>query len=133
MGDRLRLMHPSPGLDRSLALAGLLANVAGLPLLLIWILARGPLAAATLVVGLAAILPALVVGIVGSAGLLARRRWGRVVAIVALGLSLAVSLSYGIVWLALVPEGRAISADVLAPLWLAQLLALLHWCLPRPS
>jgi hypothetical protein len=126
-------MRPAPGLDRPLALAGLLANAAGLPLLLIWILAGGPLATATLVVGLAAILPALVVGLVGAAGLLARRRWGRIVAIVALGLSLAVSLGYGIVWLVLVPEGRAISAELLAPLWLAQLLALLHWCLPRPG
>ena len=124
-------MAPPLRLERSLAWIGLLANAAGLPLLLAWLLQRGPLAAATLVVGLAAILPALVVGLVGASALLARRRWGRVVAIVALALGLAVSLSYGIVWLVLVPEGRGITALGLAGLWLAQLLLLLYWSLPR--
>jgi hypothetical protein len=105
-------MRTNGGLDRTLALLGLVSNTAGLPLLLAWILRQGPLALATLVVGLAAILPALVLGIVASAGLLARRVWGRVVAIVALALGLAVSLSYGIVWL-------------------LQLLLLIHWSRPR--
>ena len=114
-------------LDRSLALLGLLANGAGLPLLTLWILNGEPLATATLVVGLAAILPALLVGLVGSVALLAHRRWGRVVAIVALALGLAVSLSYGIVWLVLVPEGRALTSTLLGLLWLAQLLLLIHW------
>lgn len=117
--------------DRPLALLGLLANSAALPLLAIWILRGGPLAVASLVVGLAAILPALVLGIVGSAGLLARRQWGRVVAIVALALGLGVSLSYGIVWLALVPAGRGLTAAGLAVLWVLQLLLLIHWSLPR--
>jgi len=116
-------------LDRPLALLGLLANGAALPLLVLWILRGEPLATATLVVGLAAILPALVVGMVGSAALLARRRWGRVVAIVALALGLAVSLGYGIVWLVLVPEGRALTATLLGLLWLGQLLVLIHWSL----
>ena len=120
-------MASSTRLDRNLALLGLLANGAGLPLLTLWILLGGPLATATLVVGLAAILPALVVGLVASAALLARRRWGRVVAIVALALGLAVSLSYGIVWLVLVPEGRALAATLLGLLWLSQLLLLIHW------
>lgn len=124
-------MRTNGGLDRNLALLGLLSNTAALPLLLAWILRPGPLALATLVVGLTAILPALVLGIVASAGLLARRPWGRVVAIVALALALAVSLSYGIVWLALVPAGRAFTASGLAVLWLLQLLLLIHWSLPR--
>lgn len=124
-------MRTNGGLDRTLALLGLVSNTAGLPLLLAWILRQGPLALATLVVGLAAILPALVLGIVASAGLLARRAWGRVVAIVALALGLAVSLSYGIVWLVLVPEGRAFTASGLAVVWLLQLLLLIHWSRPR--
>ena len=117
--------------DRPLALLGLLANSAALPLLAIWSLRGGPLAVASLVVALAAILPALVLGIVGSAGLLARRQWGRVVAIVALALGLGVSLSYGIVWLALVPAGRGLTAAGLAVLWVLQLVLLIHWSLPR--
>ena len=120
-------MAASARLDRRLALLGLAANGAGLPLLALWILRGEPLATATLVVGLAAILPALVVGVVAAAALLARRRWGRVLAVVALGLALAVSLSYGIVWLVLVPEGRGFTATLLGLLWLAQLLALIHW------
>ena len=120
-------MAGSARLDRSLALLGLLANGAGLPLLTLWILRGEPLATATLVVGLSAVLPALVVGLLGSAALLARRRWGRVVAIVALALGLAVSLSYGIVWLVLVPQGRALTATLLGLLWLAQLVLLIHW------
>ena len=82
-------MQRSPGLDRPLAWAGLLANgaaLAGLPLALTL---PGPLATARLVVGLAAVLPALVVGVVACGGLLAQRRWGRTVALVALGLGLA--------------------------------------------
>jgi len=76
--------------------------------------------------------PAAVVGIVASAGLLAERRWGCVVAIVALSMALAASLPYGIVRFALhwigtdaLPMG-AIST-VLA---LLNLLALLYWCQP---
>lgn len=53
------------------------------------------------------------------------------VAIVALALGLGVSLSYGIVWLALVPAGRGLTAAGLAVLWVLQLLLLIHWSLPR--
>lgn len=122
-------MLGSPRLERGLAWLGLLVNGAALPLLIAGILQGGPLAGATLVVGLAAVLPALVVGLVAAAALLARRRWGRVVAIVALALGLAVSLSYGIVWLVLGPHARAAVALGLAVLWLAQLLLLIHWSL----
>ncbi|MFZ9974316.1 MAG: hypothetical protein ACO3FK_08580, partial [Vulcanococcus sp.] len=96
-------MRPNDHLDRSLAWLGLLVNVAGLPWLLQLLGSGGSMAAANWAVGLSTILPALVLGVVASAALLKRRRWGRVVAIVALGLSLAVSVSYGVVWLALVP------------------------------
>ena len=54
------------------------------------------------------------------------------VAIVALGLSLAVSVSYGVVWLALVPLGRAWVAVGLGTFSVAALLLLIYWCLPRP-
>jgi len=119
--------------DRSLAWLGLVLNGLGLMLLLAWILRGGPLALATLVVGLTAILPALVTGIVGCWALVCRRRWGRVLAIVALSLGLAVSLSYGIVWLALVQEGRGAVGLALGLAWPLQLLLLIYWCLPRPS
>ena len=125
-------MRPNDHLDRSLAWLGLLVNVAGLPWLLQLLGSGGSMAAANWVVGLSAILPALVLGVVASAALLKRRCWGRVVAIVALGLSLAVSVSYGVVWLALVPLGRAWVAVGLGTFSVAALLLLIYWCLPRP-
>ncbi|NDG74076.1 MAG: Hepatitis C virus core protein [Synechococcaceae bacterium WB8_1B_136] len=114
-----------------MAILGLLANAVALPALVAWIFSDGPLAAATFVVGLAAVLPAVVLGLVAALALLAGRGWGRVVAIVALSLGLAVSLSYGIVWLVLVPVGRAVTGPLLGLLWLALMLALIYWCLPR--
>ena len=125
-------MRPNDHLDRSLAWLGLLVNVAGLPWLLQLLGSGGSMAAANWAVGLSAILPALVLGVVASAALLKRRRWGRVVAIVALGLSLAVSVSYGVVWLALVPLGRAWVAVGLGTFSVGALLLLIYWCLPRP-
>ena len=125
-------MRPSPAFDRALAVVGLALNVAALPALGGWISADAPLASATLAVGLAAILPALVLGVIASSALLARRRWGRVLAIVALALSLAVSLSYGVVWLSLVPFARPLVASGIGLLVLFETLALIYWCLPRP-
>jgi fucose permease len=125
-------MRPNETLDQRLAWLGLLVNVAALPWLLQLLLSGGSMAAANWAVGLSAILPALVLGVVATAALLKRRRWGRVVAIVALGLLLAVTLSYGVVWLALVPLGRAWVAVALGGLSVAELLLLIYWCLPRP-
>jgi ABC-type spermidine/putrescine transport system permease subunit II len=102
-----------------------------IPLLAAWIFSDGPLATATLVVGLAGVLPALVLGVIASLGLMGRRRWGRVVAIVALSLGLAVSLGYGVVWLVLVPEARAWLGVALGLGWLLQVLALIYWCVPK--
>ena len=124
-------MHPTPALDRGLAAVGLSLNVIGLLVLPFWLALEAPLATARLVVGLAAVLPALVLGVVASAALLARRRWGRIVAIVALAIALATALGYGIVWLVLVPQLRPISAVALPLLWLLQLLLLIYWSLPR--
>ena len=69
-------MRPNDHLDRSLAWLGLLVNVAGLPWLLQLLGSGGSMAAANWSVGLSAILPALVLGVVASAALLKRRRWG---------------------------------------------------------
>ena len=132
MAFRWLLMQPSETLDRRLAWIGLLLNAAGLPALAKLLSSGGSMAAANWAVGASAILPALVLGVVASAALVKRRRWGRVVAIVALALSLAVSLSYGVVWLALVSVDRPVVAVVLGVLVLAELLALIYWCLPRP-
>jgi hypothetical protein len=124
-------MQRSHGFDSPLAWAGLLANGAALLGLPLAIGVPGPLPLARLVVGLAAVLPALVLGVVACAALLAQRRWGRTVALVALGLGLAVGLGAGIVWLVLVPGQRAATGVGLGGLWLLQLLLLIRWSLPR--
>ena len=126
------LMRPNQSLDGGLAWLGLLVNAAALPWLLQLLGSGGAMAPANWAVGLSAILPALVLGVVASAALLKRRRWGRVVAIVALALSLAVTVSYGVVWLVLVPLGRALVAVGLGVFTVAELLLLIYWCLPRP-
>jgi peptidoglycan/LPS O-acetylase OafA/YrhL len=125
-------MHPNEQRDRLLGWLGLLANGAGFPALVALIASGGAMAAANWAVGASAILPALVLGVVASAALIKRRRWGRIVAIVALSLALAVSLSYGVVWLVLVPQSSPLLAVLLAVLVLAELLLLIYWCLPRP-
>ena len=132
MAFRWLLMQPSETLDRRLAWVGLVLNAAGLPALVKLLSSGGEMSAANWAVGTSAILPALVLGVVASAALVKRRHWGRVVAIVALALSLAVSLSYGVVWLALVAVDRPLVAVVLGVLVVAELLALIYWCLPRP-
>lgn len=113
-----------------LAQLGLIANLLALPGLLVWLLWDGPLRTATVAVGLAAVLPALVVGVIANRALLDGRGWGRVLNLVGLGLGLAVSLGYGIVWLALVPAGRGAVATGLGLLWLVQTLSLVAWSLP---
>ncbi|MEB3361055.1 MAG: Hepatitis C virus core protein [Synechococcaceae cyanobacterium] len=115
---------------RPLAWAGLFANIFVLPLALAFILWNPTWRATNIAVGAGAVLPAAVVGIVASAALLLWRHWGQILAIVALSLSLGVSLPYGIVRLVLEPADRP-QLLVLAPvLWLSNLAALIYWCRP---
>ncbi|MFY8148039.1 MAG: Hepatitis C virus core protein [Prochlorococcaceae cyanobacterium] len=115
---------------QSLAWLGLIANLLALPFGL-GVIALDPyLRVANLVVVTSAVLPTAVVGLVASIALLRWRRWGQILAIVALSLSLAVSLPYGIVRLALVAADRPLVA-VLAPLlWIANIALLVYWCRP---
>ncbi|MFN9694402.1 MAG: Hepatitis C virus core protein [Synechococcaceae cyanobacterium] len=115
---------------RPLAWVGLFANILVLPLALAFILWNPTWRATNIAVAAGGVLPAAVVGIVASAALLRWRHWGQLLAIVALSLSLAVSLPYGIVRLVLEPADRP-QLLVLAPLlWLSNLGGLLFWCRP---
>ena len=73
--------------------------------------------------------PSAIVGIVASAGLLAERRWGVVVAIVALSMALSASLPYGIVRLVLVKDFHSLSGLSIV-IAILNLLALIYWCKP---
>ena len=59
------------------------------------------------------------------------RHWGQVVAIVALAISLAISLAYGIVRLVLIPADRPLVAVLAVLLWAGNVAVLVYWC--RPS
>tara|TARA_B100000700_G_C14893222_1_gene783737 strand:- start:185 stop:577 length:393 start_codon:yes stop_codon:yes gene_type:complete len=108
---------------------GLVANVTALPLIALVAFAGPPLQAANISLAISLAWPAAIVGIVSSAGLLAQRRWGVVLTIVALSMALAVSLPYGIVRLVLIRDFQSISTFSLL---LASLnfLGLLYWCRP---
>ena len=115
----------------SLSWLGLVANALAIPLGVLAILREPTWQAANIAVGAGAVLPTAVVGIVACAGLLGWRAWGQIVAIVALSMSLALSLPYGIVRIALVSEGRGLTALAASLLWVANMAALLFWCQPQ--
>jgi hypothetical protein len=123
------MLHPPRGY-RPLAWLGLVSNVLALPLGLALILVDPRWRTTHIAVGAGAVLPCAVVGIIASVALLQWRHWGQVLAIVALSISLAVTVPYGIVRIVLVAQDRTAMA-VVAPLaWLLNGAALLFWCRP---
>ncbi len=108
---------------------GLLANVAALPVIGIVAFAGPPLQAVNISLAISLVWPAAIVGIVASAGLLAERRWGVIVAIVALSMALSASLPYGIVRLVLVQDPQSLGGLSLI-MAIMNLLALIYWCRP---
>lgn len=111
---------------------GLLANLLALPL--IGLFAFQPeeptgLGITNITLAFSLAWPAAIVGIVAASGLLAQRRWGVILTIVALSMALGGALPYGIVRLVLGPEARPLGfASVL--LGLVNVLALIYWCRP---
>tara|TARA_Y100001968_G_scaffold331652_1_gene386997 strand:+ start:1194 stop:1586 length:393 start_codon:yes stop_codon:yes gene_type:complete len=108
---------------------GLLANIAALPIIALVAFAGPPLQLANISVAIGLAWPAAIVGIVASSGLMAERRWGVVLSIVALSMTLTASLPYGIVRLVLVGDPASISGLSLTMAFL-NLLALVYWCRP---
>ncbi|MEB3307391.1 MAG: Hepatitis C virus core protein [Cyanobacteriota bacterium] len=124
------MLQPPRGY-RTLSWLGLGANILAIPVGVALILIEPHWRTANLAVGVGALLPTAVVGIVASTALLRWRAWGQIVAIVALSMSLALSLPYGIVRMALVSEGRGLTALLATVIWVANLAALVFWCQPR--
>ena len=114
----------------TLAWLGLVANALAIPLGLAVILLDPTWQKVNLVVGASAVLPTAVVGLVASIALLKWRAWGQILAIVALAMALAVCLPYGIVRLALLGEGRLLTAVLSGLLWAATTAALVFWSRP---
>ena len=108
---------------------GLISNIAALPVIALVAFDRSPLQTANISLAISLAWPAAIVGIVASAGLMAERRWGVILAIIALSMALAGSFPYGIVRLILVREDQSLSLLSLLMATL-NLLALIYWCRP---
>ena len=115
---------------RPLAWLGLVSNILVIPMTLAVILADPNWRTAHIAVGAGALLPCATVGIIASVALLQWRHWGQVLAIVALSLSLAVALPYGIVRLVLDPAQRPLLGLVTPLIWSVNTAALVFWCRP---
>ena len=122
-------MTSSVGGYWTLTWLGLLANVAALPLIGLIAFAGPPLQATNISLAISIAWPAAIVGIVASAGLLAERKWGVILTIVALSMALTASLPYGIIRLVIVRDPQGISGLSLL-LSSLNLLALVYWCRP---
>ena len=129
MPDTLNL-HPPRGY-RPLAWLGLLVNLLTIPLTLRFILADPVWRAANISVGAGGVLPTAVLGILACIALLRWQHWGQILAIVALSMSLAVSLPYAIVRLVMVDSGRLAWAITSPLVWAINVAVLVFWC--RPS
>ncbi|WP_254979212.1 Hepatitis C virus core protein [Cyanobium sp. ATX 6A2] len=125
----LAMLQPPRGY-RALAWLGLVANVLAIPLVVAVILGLPTWRTVHIAVGSAAVLPTAAVGILASVALLKWRAWGQILAIVGLSMSLAVSMPYGIVRLAMLSEGRLLTAVLCSLVWTALIAALVFWCRP---
>ena len=83
----------------------------------------------TFVVALAGWLPALIVGTIACWALLLRRRWGIVLALVALGLQLITVVPYGIVRTVLLPGNRILCASLSGLFLSVGVVLIIYWSL----
>jgi len=120
------LLDPPRGY-RVLAWLGLVVNVLVIPAGIVTILRDPTWRVTNIAVGAAAALPTAVLGLVACLALLRWRHWGQVLAIVALSMSLAVLLPYGIVRLVLLEQGRLILAVAFPIILTANVAALVFW------
>jgi uncharacterized membrane protein (DUF2068 family) len=113
-----------------MAWLGLLVNLLILPLTVHLVLSDPFWRTANITIAAAGVLPTAVLGLIASIALLRWRHWGQILAIVALSLSLAVCLPYGIVRLVMVEPGRSLLAIAAPVTWLINAAALVFWCRP---
>ena len=83
----------------------------------------------TFVVALAGWLPALIIGTIACWALLLRRRWGIVLALVALGLQLLTVVPYGIVRTVLLPGNRILCGSLSGLFLSVGVVLIIYWSL----
>ncbi|MFZ9621861.1 MAG: Hepatitis C virus core protein [Prochlorococcaceae cyanobacterium] len=123
------MLNPPRGYQ-TLAWLGLIGNILVLPLAVMAILSDRLWQTANIAVGAGAVLPTAVVGIIACVALLQWRRWGQILAIVALSMALATALPYGIVRIVMVAQDRGLTAVVAAVFWGVCAAALVFWSRP---
>ena len=106
---------------------GLISNTLAIPFIAYVVGSGPPLQTANITLAISLAWPAAVTGIVASAGLFAQRRWGAILSIVALSMTLSGTLPYGIIRLIKVNDIFGISGLTLL-ISLLNLLALIYWC-----
>ncbi len=108
---------------------GLLANIAAIPFIAFVVSSGPPLQTTNLWSAIFLGWPSAVVGIVAAAGLFAERRWGVIMAIIALSMAVSGTLPYGI--FRLINEGDLLGLAGLSLLIaILNLSALIYWCRP---
>ena len=108
---------------------GLFSNVIALPLIAYVVSAGEPLRIANISIAISLAWPSAIVGIVASAGLLAERKWGVIMSIVATSMVISASLPYGIVRLLLEDDLFGLSGVSLL-LAISNIIGLVYWVLP---
>ena len=106
---------------------GLISNILAIPFIALVVGSGPPLQTANITLAISLAWLAAVTGIVASAGLFAQRGWGVILSIVALSMTLAGTLPYGIIRLIKVNDIFGISGLTLL-ISLLNLLALIYWC-----
>ena len=108
---------------------GLFANIFALPFIAYVVGSGPPLHIANISIAISLAWPAAIVGIVASAGLLAERKWGVIMSIVATSMVISASLPYGIVRLLLEDDLFGLSGISLL-LAILNIIVLIYWVLP---
>ena len=108
---------------------GLFANVIALPLIAYVVSSGEPLRIANISIAISLAWPSAIVGIVASAGLLAERKWGVIMSIVATSMVISGALPYGIVRLLLEDDLMGLSGISLL-LAILNIIGLVYWVLP---
>jgi hypothetical protein len=124
-------MKSSPELNRKLAIVGLGLNCMGflVAALAITLAIRRPdsMHHATFIVALAGWLPALITGTIACIALLLEKRWGIVLALIALGVQVLSIVPYGIVRTVLIPGSRAFCGGLTGLVLAMATLLLIYW------
>ncbi len=113
--------------DRWLAVVGLAANLLGLIAASVVIGLPDPWHTANLVLAISAWIPTAIGGCIACIGMISRRGWGMVLALVALGLQLLALVPYGIVRLSLLASERSQGLVAVISLMVADVLLIVYW------